>query len=535
MAKAKRGELQIRLPVGFVYDAAGKVLLDPDRQVQDAVRSLLATFRRTGSAGITAREFAAKGLRFPCRPPHGPRMGELVWNELSYSRTLEVLHNPRYAGCYVLGRTRQRKSGSEGRRTARKLAREQWSVLLRDAHPSYISWDQFEENQRRLYENNWRTRGHKGTTPPREGSALLQGIALCGICGKHMSVRYYHRQGRRVPWYFCSRRPVRCAAEKCQEIPGGSIDDAVGKLIVEAVTPMALEVALSVQDELAQRFEEADRLRKEQVERARYEAEAARRRYLRVDPENRLVADTLEADWNDKLRMLAQAQEEYERRQQADQSTLSLQNRDRIAALATDFPAIWRAQTTDDRDRKRMLRLLVDDVTLVKGSDEIAVHVRFRGGATRSISLPRPLPSWKMWMTPADVIAEIDRLLDDMTDNEIADHLNSRGLLSGQGHRFNPELVGQLRVKHRLKSRYDRLRERGMLTADELAAREGVSRQRVLIWRRSGLLRAFAYAGTTRCLYDPATDVPPAVGRWKRVREAARNRSSQQSRQGGAV
>lgn len=149
MAKARRGELQIRLPVGFVYDAAGKVQLDPDRQVQHAVRALFATFARTGSAGITARTVAEQGMHFPCRPPHGPRMGELVWNELTYSRALEVLHNPRYAGVYALGRTRQRKLGS-GRRTTRKLERTQWSVLLRDQHPGYISWDDFEENQRRL-------------------------------------------------------------------------------------------------------------------------------------------------------------------------------------------------------------------------------------------------------------------------------------------------------------------------------------------------------------------------------------------------
>jgi hypothetical protein len=339
-----------------------------------------------------------------------------------------------------------------------------------------------------------------------------------------MAVRYYHREGRRVPWYYCSRGPLRLAANKCQEIPGASIDEAIGKLIVEVVSPMALEVALSVDDELKRRFEEADRLRKEQVERARYEAEAARRRYLRVDPDNRLVADTLEADWNDKLRTLTQAQEEYERRRQADQSALAPQNRERIAALATDFPAVWRAPFTEDRDRKRSLRLLIDDVTLVKGRDEIAVHVRFRGGATRSVSLPRPLPSWKMWLTPADVIAEIDRQMDSLTDSEIADALNKRGLLSGQGHRFSRDLVGQLRLKHSLKSRHDRLRERGMLTADELASKVGVSRQTVLKWRRKGLLRAHAYTDKHQCLYDPAGDVPPAVGRWKRVREATQNR-----------
>ena len=518
MAKARRGELQIRLPVGFVYDAAGKVQLDPDRGVQDAVRVLLSTFQRTGSAGMTARTLVAQGVRFPCRPPHGPRMGELVWNELTYSRTLDVLHNPRYAGAFVLGRTRQRKLGN-GRRTTRKLARSEWSVLLRDLHPSYITWEDFEENQRRLYGNNWRTRGTQGTTPPREGPALLQGLVLCGVCGKHMAVRYYQRQGRRVPWYYCARGPVRRAGDKCQEVPGGNVDEALSKLVVEVMSPMALEVALCVHDELEQRFDQADRLRKEQVERARYEAEAARRRYLRVDPDNRLVADALEADWNDKLRTLTQVQDDYERRRSNDVAVLGPQQRGNIVALATNFPAVWSAPGTSDRDKKRMLRLLIEDVTLVKGQEAIAVHVRFRGGGTRSISLPRPLPSWKSWRTPAEIVAEIDRLLALHTEAEIATLLNERGLRSGQGHRFDKNIVSNIRVRYGLKDRYQRLRELGMVSADELASRNGVSRQTVLRWRKHGLVQARAYNDHHQYLYDPAAAVPPATPRWSRARK----------------
>ncbi len=532
MAKARRGELQLRLPVGLVYDAAGKVQLDPDRQVQDAIRALFATFRRTGSAGITARTLVAQGMLFACRPPHGPRMGELVWSELTYSRTLEVLHNPRYAGAYALGRTRQRKQGIGGR-TTRKLPRSEWSVLLRDQHPGYISWDDYDENQRRLHENNWRTRGTKGTTPPREGPALLQGIVLCGLCGKHMAVRYYHRQGRRVPCYHCARGPMRFSGDKCQEIPGGSIDEAISKLVVDAMSPVALEVALKVNDELEQRFEQADRLRKEQVDRARYEAEAARRRYLRVDPDNRLVADTLEADWNDKLRAHATAQEDYERRRGTDAAALGPQQRERIVALATDFPAVWRAAATADRDKKRMLRLLIEDVTLVKGKEAIAVHVRFRGGDTRSVSLPRPLPSWKTWLTPAETVAEIDRLLAEHTHAKIAQILNERGFRSGQGHRFNGNIVSNIQLKYRLKTRYARLRECGMISADELAAMSGVSRQTVLRWRQMGLVQSRAY-NQGQHLYDPAAAVPPARGRWKRVR-AGRIADRINKLQGGAV
>ncbi len=288
--------------------------------------------------------------------------------------------------------------------------------------------------------------------------------------------------------------------------------------MVEVMTPMALEVALSVQDELEARVEDVKRLRRERIERARHEADASRRRYMRVDPDNRLVADTLEADWNGKLRALAEAQEEYERQSKADEAALGPKQRERIAALATDFPAIWRATTTKHRERKRMLRLLIDDVTLVKGADAIAVHVRFRGGAARSLSLPRPVPAWKTWLTPTDVVEQVDQLLDLYTCAQIAEHLNKRGLRSGKGHRFNAKIVWTIRRTNGLKTRYERLRERGMVTAAELAVRAGVSRKTVLRWRREDVVLAHAYNDKGQYLYDIAAGIPPKNRRFKPTR-----------------
>ena len=503
LAKARRGELRIRQPVGFVYDAAGRVQLDPDRQVRDAMVALFDTFRRAGAASMVVRTFHEQGWLFPCRPPHGPRMGELVWKELTYGRALEVLHNPRYAGAYVVGRTRQRKVGGGRRRTTKTLPREQWTVLLPGSHDGYLSWEQFEENQRRLYGNNWHVRGDGGSTPPREGTALLQGIAICGACAKRMRVHYEQRDWRRVPTYHCPRGPLRIPGEDCQRIPGASIDAAVSSLVVEAMSPMALEAALSVQDELHARFEQADRLRREQVERARYEADAARRRYMKVDPDNRLVADALEADWNAKLHAYAQQQQDYERWRQRDEARLGPEQRERVGALAADFPAVWSAATTTDRDRKRMLRLLVEDVTLLKCPETVDMHVRFRGGATRSLSLPRPLPSWKNWMTPEDVVREVDRLLDRHTNEEIARILNDRGMLSGRGQRFQANNIKAIRRKYGLKSTFARLRDRGMLTEEEVADRAKASLSTIRRWRREGRLRFHVYNDKGGCLYEP--------------------------------
>jgi len=429
LAKASRGELEMALPAGLVYGPEGRVVLDPDRQVQDALRTFFDTFRRTGSASATVRSFRERGLLFPRRLRNGPHLGELVWNPLLHWRALRVLKNPRYAGAFAFGRTRSRKT-LKGQAT-RILPREEWHALLPDAHPGYISWTEHEENLRRLHENARAQGEDRRQSPAREGPALLQGLVLCGRCGERMTVRYHVRRGHLVPAYLCQKQGIENGAPPCQYIMGASLDAAIGDLLVAAVTPLALEAALAVQQELQVRTEEVDRLRRQQVERARYEAELAQRRYLRVDPEHRLVADSLEADWNQKLRALAAAQEEYERQGEAGAHLLNEQQRAAVMTLATDFPRLWRDPQTQDRERKRMVRLMLEDVTLLKG-DRLLAHVRFRGGATQSLDLPLPLNAWQLRQTDPAVMELIDALLEDHTDREIVQILNARGCKPGR-------------------------------------------------------------------------------------------------------
>ena len=298
--KARRGELESPLPIGFVYDASSHVVLDPDLQVQEAIRTLFQTFRRTGSATATVKFFRKEGLRFPRRTRCEPNEGEIVWAGIEHSGVLRALHNPRYAGAFFFGRTRRDKVLGPGEHY-RKLPREEWTALLPGAHPGYISWAEFEENQRRLKENACVHGAERRRSPPREGPALLQGLVICGRCGERMTVRYSWRRGHLAPYYICQRDGIQNAQPICQCISGASIDAAVGKLLLEVVTPMAVEVAFAVQEEIQARALEADALRRKQIERACYEAELARRRYMRVDPDNRLVADALEADWNARL------------------------------------------------------------------------------------------------------------------------------------------------------------------------------------------------------------------------------------------
>lgn len=507
LSKARRGELEIRLPVGFTYDAEDRVCLDPDVRIQESIRQLFRVFRRTGSATATVRAFRAEGLTFPHRIYRGPQKGCVLWNELEHSRVLWVLHHPRYAGAFCFGRSRTRKH-PDGHLVCENLPTEEWIALIRDSHPGYITWEEHEQNIAILRANAQAHGAGRDRGVAREGPALLQGLALCGRCGERMTVRYHMRNGRPSPDYVCQRDGIQHAQPICQSIVGHELDAAIGKLLVDTVTPMTLEVALAVQKEIDSRAEETDRLRRQEVERASYETDLARRRYMRVDPDNRLVAESLEAEWNQTLRTLTDAQDRYEKQRQSASAGLNDEQRASILALAMDFPRLWNDKRTPDRERKRMTRLLIADVTLLKDTG-IRAQVRFHGGATHTLSLPLPKPAWMLRQTPSKAIAEIDRLLDEYTEGEIAKLLNEQGLTSGEGRPFRWQMVRQIRIAYELKPRYDRLRARGLLTLYETARTLNVSPTTIKDWRLAGLLRAYRYNDKGQCLYEPpGTDAP---------------------------
>jgi DNA invertase Pin-like site-specific DNA recombinase len=499
--KVRRGELKMRLPIGFIYDAQGCVRLDPDARIQDSIRQIFLTFRRTGSATATVKAFREQGLQFPRRLFRGLRKGDVLWAELEHSRVLWVLHNPRYAGAFSFGRTRQRKH-PDGRCVHLRPPRDEWIALIRDAHEAYISWEEFEQNVRILRGNAHAQGADREKGAPREGPALLQGLAVCAVCGERMTVRYHTLRTGQVPDYVCQRHGIQNAKPVCQQIRGGGLDQAIGVLLVQMVTPLTLEVALAVQKELENRCEETERLRRQELEHARYQSDLARRRFMQVDPDNRLVADSLEAEWNQALRALTNAQERYEKQRQADHAGLDDQQRHSIMALAKDFPRLWNDPHTPDRERKRMARLLIADVTLLKGSD-VCAQVRFNGGATHTLHLPLDKPAWMLRQTPPTVVAEIDRLLAEHTDGETAQLLNDQGLTSGEGKRFHRIIVTRIRVSYDLPSRYDRLRARGMLSLHEIAKQFGVSPGTIKIWRQAGLLVAHRYDDKGQCLFEP--------------------------------
>jgi DNA invertase Pin-like site-specific DNA recombinase len=499
--KARRGELISPLPVGLVYDEAQKVRLDPDRQVQQAIRLLFETFQRSGSAHAITVHFRREGLQFPRRLRTGAHKGELVWGPLSLSRVLHVLHNPRYAGAFFFGRSRSR-TWPDGCSHTQQLPVEEWQVLIPNHHAGYISWEEYQDNQRRLRETAQAQGAERRQSPPREGPALLQGLVICGVCGRRMTVRYHQRQGNLYPDYVCQSKHIEYGAAPCQHLPGQGIDEAVAGLLLETMTPISLETALAVQQEVLARQDAADGLRAKQVERAQYEADLAAQRYRRVDPNNRLVAATLEAEWNAALRSLQEAQQAYERHRQTDRLLIDSRVRDQVMALTTDFPRVWHDAHTTHRDRKRLIRLLVADVTLIKG-EQVTLKVRFRGGATQVLNIPPALCAWQKWETSPEVVRLIDTLLDEYTEPQVAAILNARGLHPGKGGTFHTGIVARVRRNYGLKTRYERLREAGMLTAAEMAEILDVDRSTVMVWHRAGLLCGHAYNAKGSCLFDP--------------------------------
>jgi DNA invertase Pin-like site-specific DNA recombinase len=524
--KVRRGEYRCVLPTGFVYDESGAVILDPDAQVRETVAHFFDTFARVGSAHQTVRAFRGEDLRFPSRL-RAPATG-VIFRQLTASTAMRTLRNPRYAGVYAYG---QRLYGRtlEGKKTLKIRAREDWLACIPNAHPGYISWDRYQENLRLLASN-----GHgydvARASPPREGAALLQGRAVCGRCGQYMRVRYRDRRGKLESWYVCDRATDSRAEPNCQSLAGPPIDEAVGLLVAEKMTPAAVELALEIRKEIEARYVEADQLRCRALERAQVDADLAQRRFMMVDPANRLVADTLESDWNEKLRALAKARDERERARREDQITIDDAIRDRLVAMTTDFKRLWSDPSTPNRERKRMLACVIEDATLVKLPNEgrTKVHIRFRGGQTTTLTTMNPKASCEMIKTPAALVELVDRLLDHHDYEETADMLNARGLHPGGAARpgkgdaqFTATRVRYIVHAYSLRERYDRLRSRGLLTKSELAVRLGIHASTLNRWTKHGIIQAHAYNGHAWLYEEPMTHPTKHSSRWDRLIDRA--------------
>ncbi len=391
-------------------------------------------------------------------------------------------------------------------------------VLL---HPGYLTWEEFEKNQAILKINAAGYGYDRRRSAPREGTALLQGMVLCGRCGDRMTVRYATRKGHPVPDYVCQRRGIEFAERLCQGVPGTGLDEAISAVVLDAVSPASLEVALEVFEELRTRKAEVDRLRRARVERAREEAEIAQRQFLLVRPEHRLVADQLEGQWNEKLAQLAQAEEEYRRAAEQDEPVLSDDAKARVQALVADLPRVWKDPRTPARERKRMLRLLIEDVTLTRAAT-IRMDIRWKGGATTSLERPLPLGAPDLRRTPVAIVEQVRTLATDKTDAQIAHALNARWLRSSTGQPFTRTVVRHIRTAYGIESWYERLRRAGWRTLSEVARELGLPRCTAQRFALEGVLEAVRANDKGEILLAPPTGPAPVPHPGKRFRDRRR-------------
>ncbi len=479
LAAAHRGELRSPLAVGYVHDDS-EVIIDPDQQVRQAVQDLFAEFAATGSAMGVVKAFAADGRLFPQRKWGGVWDGQIKWGTLTHSRVLQAVKNPVYAGAYAYGRSYDTRTvRPDGTVTVGRVkrARAEWTVLIRDHHPGYITWQQFLDIEAKLAANHTKA----GFRPPREGPALCQGIMFCGRCGGRMTTRY--GDGGRVH-YLCQRRdPTRTTT--CRTVAAVTVDDAVCALLLDAVTPHQLHLAVKAADELTDRHTRSHRAAELAVERARYEADRAERAFSHVDPANRLVARTLESKWEAKLVALADAEATLATTRAARPP---LPERDALLALAADLPRLWHHPDTQARDRKRLLRTLIADVTLLpeQHTHEVRIGVRWHTGATDEITAGRIGPG----RTPTAALKLIRRHGATHTSDQLAVILNAEGLRTGRGHRWTKGGVARVRDAYTIHAPRTAAIQNGETSVKQAAAELGIPADAVYNWLRLGQVPA---------------------------------------------
>ena len=492
--KAKKGELRFPLPVGFCYDEQGRIILDPDEEVRGAVAFVFRLFRETGSAFAVVQRFAESGLRFPKRAYGGAWAGQLIWGRLTHSRVLGILKNPSYAGMYVFGRYQYRvqiNAQGEVRKRMQPVAMPDWRVRLQEHHEGYIQAEEFCQNLERLQKNC--TNGEKTVLsgPAREGLALLQGLLLCGHCGRAISVRYTGNGGI-YPMYQCNwLHREGLATKDCLSFRCDVLDSVIAEEVLKALQPAELELALAALQELETRDHAIMRQWQMRLERAEYDAALAERRYQEVDPSNRLVASTLEHRWNDALVQLQDLKKQAGEFQLQEARVATAEQKEKVLALARDLPRVWHAPTTQPKDRKRMLRLLIKDITvekLVAQPKQLFVHIRWQGGASTDRSVPLPPNIADRLRYPANVVERVRDLAHSLTDAQIADQLNQEGVVSALGKLFTVSMIKWIRYRYKIP--VAKLKHPEELTVQQVAERFGVNPNVVYYWIEHGVIQA---------------------------------------------
>jgi DNA invertase Pin-like site-specific DNA recombinase len=489
--KAQKGELRFPLPVGYVFDEAERIVKDPDDQVRGAITMVFSAFRQTGSAYGVVQHFATKNLLFPKRSYGGAWDGKLHWGRLTDSRVLAILKNPSYAGVYAFGRYRCVKEileDGEVRSRIARMPREEWLVEIRDHHEGYLTFEQQLKNLDLIEKNRTNPKEAVLSGPAREGLALLQGLLICGCCGRRLTPRY-RGNGGIYPIYDCNwRRREGLSKTSCMSVQCGYLDRAVETRLLEIVNKEQIDLALEAFEILQQRDQQISGQWKLRIQRAEYEVQLAQKQYDQVDPENRLVASTLERRWNDSLIELEKVKQQIAELSH-EQSLIASFERDQVLALARDLPRLWHAPETSSKDKKRILQLLIDDITVEKPERYVALlHVRWQGGIREDLKLELPRPSGERWRHSESLVKKVRKLAEENSDAEIAAQLNAEGLISAKGNPFTRSSVSWIRHKHKIPPAEKKKADE--LTVKEVAKRFDVSPNVVYYWIERKIITA---------------------------------------------
>ena len=534
--KAARGELRLPLPAGLIHNRDGSVTFNPDEEVQERLRLVFAKFRELRSAKAVMRYLRRGNLLLPVRPLHGPAPHDVVWRAADSARVIHILKNPAYAGAYVYGRRRPdplRRQPGSGRIGTVAVAPEDWSICLKDAHPAYLDWDEFMANRRQLADNVGRyDAGRPGA--PRKGNGLLQGIVSCGRCARRMCLRYSGPHGD-YPVYVCVADHSSEGRPRCQEVRALAVDAEVERLILTALTPDRIALAVAAAGEIEVEARAMERQWSLKRERARYDAERARRQYDAVEPENRLVARSLERVWEERLRRMDQIEHEYSawRREQA--VSVSDGDRQEMLALGEDLPRLWHAATTKSVDRKQIVRLVIKEVVLdqKRRHGYVWIKVIWQTGAASEHWMQRCVQSYAQhadqdWLRQR--IAELNGL--QKMDGEIAAILNQEAFRTAHGAPFSGGLVHLLRKRWRIATVKINGKEAnpprwpdGTYSVQGAAAAIGITPQIIFDWLRRGRLsgKQLAKGMPWQIMLTPerATELRAKVRRTKRSRTEA--------------
>jgi DNA invertase Pin-like site-specific DNA recombinase len=491
MNKAQKGKLRFPLPVGFCYDDSDQIIPDIDKEVRGAVSLLFSTFKKVGTARGVAREFAKSNLKFPKRAYGGVWNGKVIWGELSTSRVLGVLKNPSYAGAYVFGRHKYNKQISPDGEVSSKiknLPMENWTVHIQDHHKGYITWEEFQRHQVMLQENQTNTEEMMLSSALRDGHAILQGLLVCGNCGHKISPRYKGKNGLH-PMYECNKaRKDGQTTSYCMGFRADVVDQVVVKRVLEVLGKDQIEIAISALNELESRDEAINKQWTMKLERAEYEAQLAQRRYEQVDPDNRLVASSLEKTWNETLFQVEQIKQQRQEQQSQHSLTITSKQKEQILLLAQDLPNLWNTATTQVKDRKRVLHLLIKDITVCKNQKRLILHLRWQGGATEDLEVALPPAYGDKLRYKDDFVARIRDLSVEYTDDEIAEKLNTEGQLASRGNPFTRNAINWIRHKYRIPSPHQKQKRADELTVNEVARKFNVSIGVVYYWISRGFI-----------------------------------------------